>query len=168
MIFLPGLALGIASASYMGRFLLGAGQADHAHHTTIKCVKLAVIYMGSMGIPLWFFGDKVAQQFSNDPVVVSQAVVLFKIMALYQIFDGIGIVYRSALGGAGDTFKPTLILLLCALLVMFPVAGYLTQLPGLGVTGAWVGAFSYIVVLAVSMWWRFNAKHWRCVKLIST
>lgn len=164
LIFLPGLALGIASASYMGRFL-GAAQADHALQSTKKCLKLAVIYMGSMGIPLWFFGETIAQQFSSDPEVVAQAVLLFKIMALYQVFDGIGIVYRSTLGGAGDTLRPSLILLGCALLVMFPLATILTQVVELGVTGAWIAAFAYIVVLAVSMWWRFKTSHWRNVKL---
>lgn len=164
LIFLPGLALGIASASYMGRFL-GAAQADHALQSTMKCLKLAVLYMGSMGIPLWFFGETIAQQFSHDPVVISQAALLFKIMALYQVFDGIGIVYRSTLGGAGDTLRPTLLLLGCALLVMFPLATYLTQVVEYGVTGAWIGAFTYIVVLAVSMWWRFKTNHWRSVKL---
>lgn len=164
LIFLPGLALGIASASYMGRFL-GANQADHAHQSTKKCLKLAVLYMGSMGIPLWFFGELIAQQFSSDPEVISQAALLFKIMALYQVFDGIGIVYRSTLGGAGDTLKPTLLLLGCALLVMFPLATYLTQVVEFGVTGAWIAAFTYIVVLAGSMWWRFNTNHWRNVKL---
>lgn len=164
LIFLPGIALGIASASYMGRFL-GADQADHAYQTTMKCLKLAVLYMGSMGIFLWFFGKTIAQQFSSDPLVISQAVSLFKIMALYQVFDGVGIVYRSALGGAGDTLKPTLLLLGCTLLIMFPAASYLTQVASLGVTGAWYGAFAYVVSLAACMWWRFNANHWRRVKL---
>ena len=164
LIFLPGLALGIASASYMGRFL-GANQADHAHSATTKCLKLAVIYMGSMGIPLWFFGKTIAEQFSSDPVVVLQAALLFKIMALYQVFDGIGIVYRSTLGGAGDTFRPTILLLGCAFLIMFPIAIMLTQVIDLGVTGAWIGAFAYIVILAISMWWRFKTNHWRNVDL---
>lgn len=164
LIFLPGIALGIASASYMGRFL-GADQADHAYQSTMKCLKLAVLYMGSMGIPLWFFGETIAQQFSSDPEVISQAALLFKLMALYQVFDGVGIVYRSTLGGAGDTLKPTILLLGCALLVMFPLALYLTQVAEFGVSGAWIGAFTYIVVLAVSMRWRFNTNHWRKVKL---
>ena len=164
LIFLPGLALGIASASYMGRFL-GADQADHALQSTNKCLKLAMLYMGSMGIPLWFFGETIAEQFSSDPEVIAQAALLFKIMALYQVFDGIGIVYRSTLGGAGDTLRPTLLLLGCALLVMFPLATYLTQVVEFGVIGAWIAAFTYIVVLAGSMWWRFKTNHWRSVNL---
>jgi multidrug resistance protein, MATE family len=167
LIFLPGLALGIASASYMGRFL-GAGHADHAHQSTMKCLKLAMLYMGSMGIPLWFFGETIAQQFSSDPEVISQTAVLFKIMALYQVFDGISIVYRSTLGGAGDTLKPTLILFGCAFLIMFPLAIYLTQVVEIGVPGAWIGAFTYIVALSISMWWRFKTNHWRSVKLYNT
>ena len=165
LLFLPGVALGTAAASYMGR-LLGAGQPDAASHTVRRILILAVGYMSLLGLPLWFTGEGIARAFTSDDEVIRQAALMFKIMALYQAFDGAGIVLRLALAGAGDTRIPTLLLAGCALGVMFPLSHSLAQWTATPLTGAWLGAFGYIAVLAGLMFSRFRNGRWTQMKTL--
>jgi len=158
LLFLPGAAVGTVAASYMARFL-GAGRPDIAQSTTYRTLKIGMIYMGVLGIPLWFFGESIARWFSTDEVVIYQAGLMFKVMALFQIFDGMATILRSALGAAKDTLVPTLLLVGCAVGVMFPTAFFLSQLLEPCLVGAWLGAFAYIVTLATVMMYRFQKKY---------
>jgi len=158
-LFLPGYAIGIAAASYVGRFL-GANRSDIARAITYRILLLGVIYMGVLGIPLWFFGESIARWFSADNAVVYQAGLMFKVIALFQIFNGINIILRSALSGAGDTLIPTLFLIACAAGIMFPAAILLSQLIEPGLVGAWIGAFIYLVALSVMIIYRYRSNRW--------
>lgn len=161
-LFLPGYAIGIAAASYMGRFL-GANRSDIARATTYRALILGITYMGVLGIPLWFFGESIARWFSADNAVVYQAGLMFKVIALSQIFNAINIILRTALSGAGDTLIPTLFLVGCAVGIMFPAAILLSQLIEPGLVGAWLGAFIYIVALSAMIMYRFRSNRWTVI-----
>jgi MATE family multidrug resistance protein len=164
LLFLPGFAFGIAGASYIGRFL-GAGLPGVARHTALRVLFLGVGYMGLLGVPLWFLGEELARLFTADERVVQQAGLMFKVMALYQVFDGMGFITRTALGGAGDTRLPLLVLSVCAATVLLPAAWLLPQLVTPPLLGAWLGAFVYIVVYALAMQWRFHGGAWLRIRL---
>jgi MATE family multidrug resistance protein len=161
-LFLPGYAIGIAAASYMGRFL-GANRSDIARATTYRALILGITYMGVLGIPLWFFGESIARWFSADKAVVYQAGLMFKVIALFQIFDAINIILRTALSGAGDTLIPTLFLVGCAVGIMFPAATLLSQLIEPGLVGAWLGAFVYMVALSAMIIYRYRSNRWTVI-----
>ena len=162
LLFLPGAAAGTAAASYVSRFL-GAGRPDLAQIATYRTLILGITYMGLLGIPLWFWGEGIARWFSNDATVIYQAGLIFKIMALYQIFDGISTILRFALNGAGDTLVPTFLLFGCAILVMFPTALFLSQQLEPGLVGAWLGAFAFLIVLSILMIYRYRSGHWQTI-----
>lgn len=164
LLFLPGFALGIAASSYMGRFL-GAGHPLAARRTALRILRVGVVYMGLAGIPLWFFGESIARGFTSDPEVVRLAGLMFKVMAVYQVFDALGLITRTALGGAGDTKAPTLALIACSLLVMFPAAWGLSRLVTPPMLGAWLGAFAYMLVYAAAMQWRFHGGRWMTIRI---
>ena len=164
LIFLPGYAFGLAASSYIGRFL-GAEQPGAAKVTAGRIVALGVGYMGLMGIPLWFLGETLASAFTSDDEVIRLAGLMFKVMAFYQVIDGLGFITRTALGGAGDTVWPTLALAVCALGVMFPGAWWLSTLITPPLVGAWLGAFVYMVAYAALMQWRFHGGRWLNIRL---
>ena len=164
LLFIPGFALGIAASSYMGRFI-GAGAPDVALHAVRQVLKIGVIYMGLLGIPLWFFGGLIATAFTDDPQVIALAAAIFKIMAIYQVFDGMGMIARGALNGAGDTRYPTAALTLAALLVFLPAAWALSLWVQPGVAGAWIGALIYFVVLGPIMLLRLERGAWRNIRI---
>lgn len=167
LLFLPAYALGIAAASYMGRFL-GAGRPDLAGRTTWRALGIGVGYMAVLGAPLWFYGAAIASWFTADAAVIRQAALMFKVMALYQAFDGLGFVTRTALGGAGDTRVPAFWLTAIVLGVLFPGSWGLSQVVQPPLIGAWLGAFAYMVLLAGAMVWRLHGGAWRHMRLDGT
>ncbi len=164
LLFLPGFALGIAGSSYMGRFL-GAGLPALAEQTTWRILAIGAAYMGLLGLPLWGLGADIAGLYSSDPEVVRLAALAFKVMAIYQVLDGAGIILRLTLGGAGDTRLPTLIMAASAGLIMLPGAWWLSQAFAPGIVGGWIAAFVHMAVLAGLLLWRFRQGRWRQVRL---
>jgi multidrug resistance protein, MATE family len=160
LLFLPGMAMGTAAASYMARFI-GAGQPDMAQITIFRILKMGIVYMGTLGIPLWFFGESIAGWFTTDKAVIYQAALMFKVMALFQSFDAMVMILRSALAGAKDTLVPTLLLVACTFGIMFPTAFVLSRLVEPGLVGAWLGALAYLVIFSLMLRYRFQKNSWR-------
>jgi MATE family multidrug resistance protein len=162
--FMPGMAAGVAAGSYMGRFI-GAGAPGVARQAARRTLLVGLTYMGLMGLPLWFLGAEIAMIFTSDPVVISQAALMFKVMAAYQIFDATGMIMRGALNGAGDTRFPILALLVASIGVMYPLAWWLSGWVEPGLVGAWLGVCGYMVVLGSTLLLRFERGKWVEIKL---
>ena len=107
----------------------------------------------------------VAGLYSSDGEVVRLAALAFKVMAVYQVCDGAGIVLRLTLGGAGDTRLPTVIMAASSGLIMLPGAWWLSQAVEPGIVGGWIAAFAHMAVLAGLLLWRFRQGSWRRVRL---
>jgi MATE family multidrug resistance protein len=167
LLFLPAFALGIAGSSYMGRFL-GAGRAEIAAGTTRRLLIIGVIYMGLLGLPLWSLGAGIARLYTDDPEVVLLAALAFKVMAVYQVCDGAGIILRLTLGGARDTRIPTFIMAASSGIIMLPGAWWLSQAMQPGIVGGWIAAFVHMTVLAALLLWRFERGPWRNLRLGNT
>jgi len=165
-LFMPGFAAGIAAASYMGR-LIGAGAPAHAATALRRTLTMGMAYMFVLGVGLWFSGEAIARLFTSDPVVIELAGLVFKVMAFYQAFDALGIITRSALGGAGDTLVPAALLAGLALTVLYPASWILSRTIEPGVVGAWIGAALFIAVLGFVLYWRFRQGAWRQVVLVT-
>ena len=165
LLFMPGIAMGIAGASLMGRFI-GMGAPLVGRVAAHRILGMTIAYMGVLGIPLWFFGETIAGWFIADADVVRQAGWVFKIMAVYQIFDAAGIVLRITLSGAGDTRFPMASVAGCAALVMIPFSWGLSRWLTPGIVGAWLGVLGYIVVLGIVLLWRFEGGAWMRLSVI--
>jgi len=162
LFLLPSIALGIASASYTSRFL-GSEQPELVKIATYRTLTLGIIGMSLSGISLWFFGQSIASWFTTDETIIYQAGLMFKMMALYQILDGINTILRSALNGAGDTLVPTLFLIICAIFIMFPMAILLSQWLEFGLIGAWLGVFAYLFILTLLIIYRYHSGKWQTI-----
>ncbi len=158
-LFLPAMAVGAATASYVGRFL-GANRPELARAATSRSLTLSITYMGLLGIPLWFFGEFFASWFSTDVMVIYQAGLMFQIIALHQVFEAVGIILNDALSGAGDTLVPTLLQVGTSVVILFPLAILLSQMMEPGLVGAWVGSLIHAIVYAIAIWYRYSSNKW--------
>ncbi len=139
---------------------MGLGSPANARAATLRTLGVGVSYMGILGIPLWFYGELVAGLFTEDQAVIAGAAAIFKVMALYQVFDAVSMILRSALSGAGDTRIPALILPLLAVLVLFPSSWLLAFWLQMGLLGAYLGVMLFMVLLAAAMTLRFTKGPW--------
>jgi MATE family multidrug resistance protein len=104
--------------------------------------------------------------FTSDPQVLSIAVLLIPIAALFQIFDGVQAVAAGALRGLGDTRYPALIAVICYWALCIPLAFFLTFRTDVGIQGPWWGLAAGLAVAGVLLSWRLAHKLGRGVEAL--
>ena len=174
--FMPAYGFGIAVTSLVGRHI-GAGRHDLAADRARAGLWMTVGYMTACGLLMLAFREPMLSVFargSNTPPEVADEViaigkVLMVAAALFQVFDAVGIVFASALRGAGDTFWPgVLTVVLSWTLIVGGGWALVRYAPGLGALGPWIGASAYIVALGVLLGLRWRRGAWRSIRVLET
>jgi len=158
--FMPGVALSVAATTLVGQHI-GGGDAAGASRAGYNALKLAIAYMGMMGLIFLVGGGLIATGFNRDPQVVRVARRLFVWAAAFQMFDATGMVSGGILRGAGDTRYPMVASVLCAWLVFVPLIWLLGRRLGWGVDGSWAGATIYIIVVGLVLFARVRSGRWK-------
>lgn len=157
--YLPAMAWAAATATMIGQ-TLGAGKYRRAkqigHEGVLQCGSLSVV----MGIIFFFSAQFIYETMSNDPLVQSEGVPLFRILALLQPCMVISIVYVGALRGAGDTRYPMLITILGVILLRLPLGYFFGIVCQGGLYGAWLGMFADMIWRAISISIRYSRGRW--------
>lgn len=99
--FLPGFAMGTAAATLAGQFL-GAGSAQLARRAVWRCVMLAAVVMGSLGVAFVLIPEQIVALLSSQPEHLRMTPSLLVVCGAIQVPFALTIVVRSALRGAGD------------------------------------------------------------------
>ena len=156
---LPCWGLSNAAATMVGQSL-GAGKPDRAEQS----VKLASLYnfcvLGAVSVVFEVLAGPIVHVFSRDPEIAAWAISGLRIISLGFAFYGWGMVLTSALNGAGDTWTPTLLNLICFWLFSVPCAWWLSRGP-LGPKGVFVAIAASFVGLTVLSWGVFRRGKWR-------
>ena len=100
--FMPGFGFATAAMVLVGQYL-GAKEPDIAEKSTIETVKLASIFMGSVGLFLILFSENLVGIFTENKETIKEGSLYLKIVGLSQIPLGIDFVLNGALKGAGAT-----------------------------------------------------------------
>lgn len=158
--FMPGFALSAATGSMVGRFL-GAKEPQLAEEVGYQGVRLGLSFMGLLGVVFWCVPRQLTGFFTADPLLQEVAILPMRLIAIYQIFDAMNIVFRGALNGAGDTRFGMIFTVIGAWGIFIPTVYLLTFSWGLGLAGAWGGALTYIFCLGVTFLIRFRNGRWK-------
>jgi MATE family multidrug resistance protein len=158
--FMPGVALSVAATTLVGQDI-GGGDPQGAARAGYNALKLAIAYMGLMGLTFLVGGGLIATGFNRDPEVVRVARRLFVWAAAFQMFDATGMVSGGILRGAGDTRYPMVASVVCAWLVFVPLIWLLGQRLGWGAEGSWAGATIYIIVVGLVLFARVRSGRWK-------
>ncbi len=162
--FMPGFALGSATGSLVGRYL-GAGHPETSQAVGYRGAMLGVGVMGLVGVLFLIIPRTLAGIFSADANVLALSVILLRLMALYQIFDGLNIVFRGALNGAGDTRFTGLVTVIGAWGLFVPSTYIWAFTFDFGLLGAWAGAIGYLIVLGIVFTARFRSGKWKQIEV---
>lgn len=162
--YLPAMAWAAATATMIGQ-ALGAGKYRRAkeigHEAVLQCGLLSTV----MGIIFFFNAQFIYETMSNDPLVRSEGVPPFRILALLQPCMVISIVYIGGLRGAGDTRYPMLITILGVILFRLPLGYFFGIVCQGGLYGAWLGMFADIIWRAISATIRYSRGRWLTTKI---
>ena len=156
------IPLGISSAAAVrvgqaiGRHdLLGARNAGNT------AILLGALFMFCMSIVLLVFPQQIARMYTNNPVLIHNAVVLLAAGAAFQLFDGLQTVATGALRGTGDTRTP-MVCHFCAYWLMgLPFGAWLCFRYHWGPLGLWIGLSASLILIGILLltFWRRRLRH---------
>lgn len=163
-VLLPAAGLSNAAATLLGQNL-GAGKPERAQRAVAIAGNISMLMLGLAGLFLIVFPTDVIRLFIDDPAVIASGAQGLQIVSLGFVFYGLGMVYLSAINGAGDTYSPTWINIICFWLIEIPLA-WLTALHwGMHEAGVYVAiivAESMLAIMAV-IW--FKQGKWKTMQV---
>jgi MATE family multidrug resistance protein len=151
------VAVGVASAGSV-RVGLAVGARDQARTRTAG---FAAILGGAcwalVGASIFAVAPRaVARLLTDQQGVITAAVPLLLVAAVFQLSDGLQAIGAGILRGAGDTVFPLVANLVGHWLIGLPIALYLGFHRNMGIVGLWWGLCVGLTVVAVLLLLRFN------------
>ena len=159
---LPAWGLSNAAATLVGQNL-GAHQPERAERSVERALLANVIFLGSLGILLYFFADPIIAQFVDDPISQAVGVEALHILSIGYVAYGIGMVINQSFGGAGDTRTPTWINFFTFWLLEIPLAYVLALHFDWGPSGVFWGIVLAESAMAVVCLVLFRRGRWKTV-----
>ncbi|KPL17412.1 MAG: hypothetical protein AMJ92_11775 [candidate division Zixibacteria bacterium SM23_81] len=156
----PAMGFSAGATALIGQNL-GADQVRRAERTIWWAVGMVAAFLAVGCSLLVFYSQPVIRLFINDPQVVSQGVILFRVVSYSVFFFGIIMVIFAAFQGAGKT-SPVMYLSIGRLwLLRIPIAYVLAFILRWGHLGIWWGMFvSNVIISMIGLIW-FGRGTWK-------
>jgi multidrug resistance protein, MATE family len=144
--------LGISSAAAVRvGHALGRGDPNGARDSAWAAMAISGIFMGTASLAIWLAPDRIVYGFIADAGVVAAGVVLLRIAAFFELFDGWQVVASGALRGLGDTRSPMIAHLVGYWAIGMPIAWTLCFSYGWGAPGIWVGLTVALILIGIAL-----------------
>jgi multidrug resistance protein, MATE family len=148
MTFMMPLGISSAAAVRVGH-AMGRGDREGMARAGWMALGLGGAMMSCAAIALLLLPYWIARLFTPETEVIAAGVVLLRIAALFQLFDGLQVVATGALRGTGDTRTPMICHFAGYWLIGLPVGWLLCFRYGMGAPGLWIGLSIGLVVIGV-------------------
>ncbi|MDE3195868.1 MAG: MATE family efflux transporter [Acidobacteriota bacterium] len=146
------IPLGISSAAAVsvGK-ALGAGDRPSAARAGWTALGLATLFQIGAAAAFVLLPVAIAHVYTPDGAVISFAVKLLAIAAVFQIFDGLQTVATGALRGLGNTRTPMIWNLVCYWVIGLPLGCWLGFVLHWGVAGLWYGLCLALMLIGTGL-----------------
>lgn len=108
--------------------------------------------------------DVLPMLYIDDMEVIEAAASLLVIAGLFQISDGIQVVFLGALRGLQDVQIPMWITFIAFWIIGLPISYYLGLKTSLGALGVWIGMLVSLTISAIMLYLRFTKLSNRLIK----
>ena len=162
---MPIVGIKLALSAAVGKSI-GAGRKDQAVKQTAICLRIALAYMGFVGLCFFLFREELIRIWSSDIEVIEIGANIMICAAIYQVFHAARAVYGGSLRGAGDTLFLA-VASATGTLVVLGLGGLLIVklFPEIGSLGPWIAATLNIIVVGLANRWRFKSNNWMKIDL---
>ncbi len=162
---MPIVGIATALTAAVGK-TIGQGRKELAVKQTSICLRVALVYMGTIGICFLVFREPLMRFWTSDAKVIEAGVNILICAAIYQVFHAARIIYSGPLRGAGDTVWLAVISALAAVIIL-GAGGVLIVIffPNLGPLGPWIAAALSIIAAGLANRWRFKSNRWMRIDL---
>jgi putative MATE family efflux protein len=161
---LPSWGMSNAAATMVGQNL-GAKKPDRAEKSVWRAGFLNMVFLGCVALIFITLAEPIIAIFTNDSSVQPVAASCMRLVSYGYIFYAWGMVMVQAFNGAGDTYTPTAINVVCYWMWQLPLAWWLAFRSHLGPNGVfWAIAIaeSTLAVCAVLV---FRRGKWKELKV---
>jgi MATE family multidrug resistance protein len=156
--FMVPLGISSAAAVRVGQ-AMGRKDPRGAAVSGWTALLLGSLFMGSAGLCLWLIPRCIVAIFSAGASVSAAGVILLRIAAFFQLFDGFQVVATGALRGLGDTRTPMLAHFTGYWAIGLPISYILGFPMGWGARGIWTGLTVALILIGSTLVlvWRARA-----------
>ena len=164
IVFMVPLAIGFATTIRVGHEA-GAGRRQDTLRAGLAPVMLTVAVCLAQSLLLLALAGPFTRAFLNPAdsaveAVIALAVPMLTVVALFQVFDGLQVVFNCALRGLNDTRFPAVLCFVAYWAVGVPMAVAIATPLGHGPVGVWWGLLLGLVSGSIMLGWRCAAT-WR-------
>tara|TARA_R110002095_G_scaffold197067_2_gene176059 strand:+ start:5396 stop:6844 length:1449 start_codon:yes stop_codon:yes gene_type:complete len=169
--FVPMMGVGTAVMTLVGT-RVGEGRPQLAVTTTWKAFVVSAAYMLLFVLIYVGFPDFLLRPYAPEVVtteflqVKQMTVVLLRFAALFTFFDALAVVFGSAIRGAGDTRFCMVYSLITGWVIMVIPTFLIWMYADEKLFSSWTACTSYIGVLGFGYLIRFQAGHWKKMRVI--
>ncbi|MGL4942622.1 MAG: MATE family efflux transporter [Thermoguttaceae bacterium] len=170
--FLPLVGTGIGVMTLVGN-QIGAGRPDLAQRATMTALAIAACYCGVFAFlyaitpHVLLSGYAMFADTTAFAEIQDLTVVLLRFIAMYLFVDAIGIVFASALKGAGDTMF--VMWLSAVTMPILPIASAIgIHFAGLGLMWCWIVLTVWVWVICIFYVARFFGGKWKKMRVIES
>ena len=153
--FMVPLGLSIALGMRTGE-AVGAGRLDRVRPLAAGAAILACATAACSTLAFVLAGDRVAAAFTPDPAVVGLAARVLVVAAVFQIFDGLQVVFAGALRGLTDVRVPLAASFVAYWLLALPAGWWFGVRGGAGLPGIWGALAAGLACAAALLGWRLR------------
>ena len=157
---LPSWGLSNAAATMVGQSL-GARKPERAERAVWQAGAYNARFLVAVGILFFVAAPLILRAFTTDPVVSDYAVHCLRIVALGYPLYAYGMVLTQSFNGAGDTWTPTWLNLLCFWIFEIPLAWGLSGPAGFGPSGVFWAIMASFSLLALASAVLFRRGRWK-------
>lgn len=156
--FMPGFGFSVAAMVLAGQYI-GARQYDNAYESGILSAKIAMIFMGSVGVVLVVFPEMMIRFFTNDKETMEQAALYLRLVGIAQIPLALTFVLSGALRGAGAT-NLSMRISIGSLWIFRIIPSYIVLILGGGIVGIYIAMTIETFIKGVWFWRVYQQKIW--------
>jgi MATE family multidrug resistance protein len=159
---LPGLALGLASATLVGQ-CLGKGDVAGARRWGYDVARVSGALLAAIALPFLVVPDLALRVFLHEPHMLELARWPLRIVMTTIFIDGMGNVLMNSLLGAGDTRRVALISIGTQWLFFLPLAWLVGPVLGHGLVGVWLLNALWRGAQALIFWRMWRGTRWSAI-----
>lgn len=159
MTFMAPLGISSAAAVRVGQ-AVGREDPVGAARSGWTAIGFGAMVMSAAAVCLLVFPRAIARLFTPDPAIIAAGVMLLRVAALFQLFDGLQVVATGALRGLGDTRTPMLCHFAGYWVIGLPLGAVLCFRYGLGAPGLWMGLSTGLISIGLVLvaFWHSRAR----------
>jgi Na+-driven multidrug efflux pump len=161
-VLLPSWGLANAAATMVGQSL-GAGKPERAERSVYLAGYYNLVVLGAFSVIFIAFAGTITSFFTNSPDVAREAVLALRTIGAGLIFYAYGMVLHQSFNGAGDTWTPTVLNIICFWVIEIPAAWFLSR--PLGEFGVYLAFPLAESLLTVSSLLMFRRGKWKLRKV---